>query len=64
MAPFVKSNFYSIALIFKKGEQYLPKLNVNGIYFRYVFEKNLSWAYLYIMSLKKEFFAKRDEIVK
>ena len=63
MLPFVRDNFYSIVLIFKKGEKYLPKLFVEGVFFRYVFEKNFAWAYVYIMSLKKEFFAKRDEIV-
>ena len=58
--PFVKDNFYSIALIFKKGEKYLPKLSLDGVFFKFVFEKKFSWAYVYIMCLKQDFYAKRD----
>ena len=57
---FVRDNFYSIILILKKGEKYLPKLSVDGVVFKFVFEKKFSWAYVYIMCLKKEFYAKRD----
>ncbi len=64
LTPFIKNTFYSIVFIFKKGEKYLPKLAVDGIQFRYVFEKRQSWAYLYILCLKKEFFEKREEIIK
>ena len=64
MTSFVRSSFYSIVFIFKKGEKFLPKLNVEGICFRYVFEKKFSWAYVYIMSLKKDFFGKREQIIQ
>ena len=42
----------------------MPKLNVEGIFFKYVFEKRLSWGYIYILCLKKDFFEKRDLITK
>ena len=64
MGPFIKSTFYSVVFIFKQGEKYLPKLSVEGIFFKYVFEKRFSWAYVYILSLKKEFFDKRDDIIR
>lgn len=35
--PFIKNNFYAIVLIFKQGEKSLPKLSVEGIFFKYVF---------------------------
>jgi hypothetical protein len=64
MTSYVRSSFYSIVFIFKKGEKFLPKLNVEGIFFRYVFEKKFSWAYVYVMSLKKDFFGKREQIIE
>lgn len=37
LVPFIKNNFYAIVLIFKQGEKSLPKLLVEGIFFKYVF---------------------------
>jgi hypothetical protein len=64
LSPYIKNNFYANVLIFRQGEKFLPKLNVEGITFKYVFERKYSWAYLFILSTKSDFFAKRDKIIE
>lgn len=64
LSPYIKNNFYANVLIFRQGEKFLPKLNVEGITFKYVFERKYSWAYLFILSPKSDFFAKRDKIIE
>ena len=64
MVPCIKNNFYTVVLIFRKPDKYLPKLTVEGVFFKYVSERKLPWGYVYIMSLKKTFFEKRNEIIK
>lgn len=63
LAMFIKNNFYSIVLIFRKGDKYLPKLMVEGVVFKYVGERRLPWGYVYVMCLKKNFFDKREAII-
>jgi hypothetical protein len=56
---FIRNTFFVIVFIFKGKSPDLPKLEAEGLNFRYVKERKFNRSYVYVMGLKSELESKK-----